>query len=46
MAAQATIAERPVPPKGRLSFPALLARVALPGKPWHLKVTLLRASSP
>lgn len=27
MAVQATIAERPVPPKGRLSFPALLARM-------------------
>ena len=27
MAVEATIAERPVPPKGRLSFPALLARM-------------------
>ena len=27
MAIEATIAERPVPPKGRLSFPALLARM-------------------
>ena len=27
MAVEATIAERPVPPKGRLSFPALLARI-------------------
>lgn len=27
MAVQATIAERPAPPKGRLSFPALLARM-------------------
>ena len=46
MAAQATIAERPVPPKGRLSFPGAARPRRAPGQAWHLKVTLLRASSP
>ena len=35
MAAQATIAERPVPPKGRLSFPGAARPRRAPGQAWH-----------